>query len=578
MKNRDLTKLQIRAEITLMLQKLNSLDEMSREQQLKYISKLNSIDNRDYVVEILVKELRKVNYQKGQIISSFLQEFATLEQVQDILWSYIKSPEASDELKDLAGITLKNLGDNTDPEEFLNYLEDPKSIVDKETRKLLEIASMNPEAQIDFLDFLFSLPESEQFNLVKSLHEDYSGEYIINVIAPTLESRQACHMDEYLIEILGESRSIKAVPILQDIITFYNDEKLKKKAKISLNMLKLAGIDIETSQVFDKNHDIAKVSDVYECHLTIPDGMGNQAVIASRIKPNGDILMMNIIINDVHGILDCFGFYGISKDDFKRIIERFQEKTTRFLVVPEYARYVLEEAEKINKVNNLPIPYEYVAWKIIIKDIQPINYDREEMTREWADRLFLKESKALHKFPDFDAWFFEDDDHGSIKNNIEKIVNKLTEKKDFYIENPHQLTEQIEHEINELIPSVFDSCVRKMYKKRLQNTAILFNITELPHFRNIVASLAWAIAPESAFDIINNSFVRKIVKKTILEGLIRHEHNLYNQEQQKLNPWNQRKAGKEVSVDSGDSKKQSIAELIEILCTHDTNNTENSRA
>lgn len=548
-----------------MLQKINSLDEISREEQVKYITKLGSIQNNEYVVEILAKELSKVNYQKGMVISMFLQEFATLDMVKDILWAYIKAPESSDELKDISGITLKNLGDDTDPEEFLNYLEDPKAIIDKETKKLLETASVNPEAQIDFLDFLFSLPEPEQHNLVKSLEEDYSCGYIVNVVVPALESRLISHLDEYLIEILGQSRSCRAVPVLQDIILYSKEEKLRKKAKKSLNMLKLAGIDINAKEDIDCTTGISKISDVYEFHMSLPDGMGNQAVIASRIRPNCDVLMMNVIINDVHGILDCFGFYGISKNDFKRIIEKFQEKSTRFLIDPGYCRYVLEEAEKINKINNLVIPYEYIAWKSMIKDIKPVNYDAVETTRSWADRQYLLESQALRKFPDFDNWFFEDDDHEAVRGVIEKIITKITEKKEFYLKNPNKLNDLIEKEVDEFLPVIFDSSVRKVYEKRLQNTSIIFHITDLPHFRNISASLAWAMDPKCTYDIKNNLFIRSIIRKTIVEGLIRYEYNLYNQEQQKLNPWNLRKAGKKGKIEDNGPQKQSIQELIDAL-------------
>jgi len=573
LRTRELSKLQIKAEITLILEKIGSIDELSREEQVKYLTRLGSIENRQYLIEVLAKELGYSNYQRGQIISLFLQEFGTLGQLQDTLWAYIKSPDFPDEVKDIAGITLKNLGDNTDPEEFLNYLDDPKSIVDKETKKLLEVASINPEAQIDFLDFLFSLPDEEQLNLVQSLRDDYSCEYIVNVIAPALESRLASHMDEFLIDILGEARSPKAVPVLKDFIEYSNDEKLCKKAKINLNKLKLAGIDIDNVKNNNNGEQLAKISEIYECHTCIPDGMGNQAIIASRIKPNGDILMMNLIINDMHGILDCFGFYGISREDFKRIIERFQDKATRFLVFPEYCRYIIEKAEKINKKNNTAIPYEYIAWKSAIKDIKYNDYGNDTLLNKWTDKKILAESENLHKFPDFEKWFFENDDHEAIKENIEKIIDRLTENKDFYVKNVDKFKQEIENEIDKLLPIVFDPSVREVYKNRLHNVAILFNITELEHFRNIAATLAASIASDKNFDLINNSFIRGIIKRTIVEGLITYEYNLYSSEQQKLNPWNIRKAEKNRAAGYDEQQHQSIQELIEILCADERENT-----
>ncbi|HSA06670.1 MAG TPA: hypothetical protein P5556_05790 [Candidatus Gastranaerophilales bacterium] len=567
MNYRELSKFQIKAEITLILQKLTSLDEMSKEQQLKYLAKLFSIKDNAYVVEVLAKELSRVDYKKGQIICLFLQELANLEQLSETLWGYIKSPASSDELRDLSGIILKNLGDNTDPEEFLNYLENPKAIVDKETKKLLEIASVNPEAQIDFLDFLFSLPQSEQFNLINSLKEDYSCEALVNVLVPAFESRVVQHMDEILIEILGETKSIKAGYVLKEFVSYSKDEKMNKKAKISLNKLKLSGLNLENIEQTQLKDEITEISDPYEFHTNLPDGLGNQGIIASRERKNGDIFMMNTVINDVHGILDCFGFYGISKNDFRRVVEKFQEKSTGIPISPEYCKYIIEKAEKTNKANNLCLPYEYTSWKCILSDIKPFDSKTfDNLANEWVDEKLVDDGHLLYKFPDFNHWFFEEDDHCLIKPCIEKIKDALMEKKAFYLKNPAKLEDFLNAELNNIISDVFSPDIRQIYKSRLQSIAFLLNIDELQHFRNIAASLAWLIDPEKNLDISKNLFFREIIKKTIIEGLLRYQHNLYNEEKQVSNPWNARKNLKNKSAEKPIFEKQNIEEIINILC------------
>jgi hypothetical protein len=566
MKYRELSKLQIRAEITLMLQKMNSLDEMSREQQAKCISKLNSIKDSEYVVELLAKELGRSDYKKGQIICLFLQELGSLESLSQILWSYIKSPSISDEIKDLAGVTLKNLGDETDTEEFLTYLKNPKAIVDKETKKLLEVTSVNPEAQIDFLDFLFSLPETEQVNLISSLREDYSSDYILNVAAPALESRMAQHMDELFMEILSETKSPKAAHALNDFITYSDDERKKKKAKVSLNILKLAGVDIENPSFQENTEDITKISEIYECHTCLPDGVGNQAVITSRIRPNGDVLMMNVVINDVHGVLDCFGFWGISKNDFTRIIEKFQEKNTRFIVPPEYCKYILLRSEKINKVRDTVIPYEFIAWKSMLRDVNLVIPNLEKETKKWAKEKLIDEEISLFKFPDFSHWFFEDEDHPEVKSSLEKIINEIREKKEFYINNISELNKTIEKEINILIEKIFDKDVRNIFKSRFQNIAYLFKLADLPHFREIAATFSRICDPESKYDLSRSLFFREIIKKTIIEGFLRYQYNLQNEEKQVISPWHSKKAEKVKSGTKTGFQEKSVEDIIEILC------------
>ena len=546
----------------LMLQKLNSLDEMSKDQQDNYLDKLRSIKDADYVVDVLVKELAKVDYKKGQLISLFIQELGNLESIKDILWSYIKSPKSSDELKDLAGVILKSLGDQTDPEEFLNYLDDPKAIVDKETQKLLDVASVNPEAQIDFLDFLFSLPESEQINLISSLKEDYSSEHLVNVTVPALEANPSARLEEELVKVLGETRSPLAVPPLTNVLKYSKNELIKKHAQKSLNMLKLSGVDINQAIKCPAASLITKTSAIYECHTSIVDGIGNQGFIISRIKPNQDILMLNVVINDIHGILDCFGFYGISKQDFSRIIEKFQEMSTRFLVSPEYCNLRLQEAEKINKENNLPIPYEYAAWKSLISDIWAIENNFEEISKEWISQDLINETVLLYKFPDFQHWFFEEDDHTLVNEFLSGSIKEISEKNEYFINNKKALVEWLESNIDKLSGVVFDDEIKNIYKNRLLDVAFLLNAQNLELFRNIAASLAWCIAPENSYNVKTVPFFRELLKKTILEGFIRYQYKINQGDEETSSINKMKQKNKSVSLPDKD-----LSEVINMLCS-----------
>jgi hypothetical protein len=565
---RNLTKLQIRSEVLLMLQKLNSLDEMSKDQQDYYLAKMRSISDVEYVLDVLVKELARVDYKKGQLISLFLQELGELESLQEILWSYIKSPKSSDELKDISGIILKSLGDQTDPEEFLNYLEDPKAIVDKETQKLLEVASVNPEAQIDFLDFLFSLPEPEQINLVASLKEDYSSEYLVNVAVPALEAKSSQKLEEELIRILGETRSVYAVPALNDVIKYSLNDMTKKHAQKSLNMLKLAGVDVTLKDKISKAAPITKTAEIYECHTNIIDGIGNQGFIISRIKPNNDILMMNVVVNDLHGIIDCFGFYGISKYDFKRIIEKFQEMTTRFYVSPEYCKLKLEQAEQINKENNLPIPYEYAAWKSLISDVSPLETDFEAVSKKWTNPKLMNETVLLYKFPDFQHWYFEEEDHPAVNELLSSTIEELESKAATLVKSKKKLFEWFNEKMDLFSENIFNTEIKEIYKNRLIDIAHLLEFQGLEFFRDIAATLAWGIVSESDDAIKRIPFFKKLIKRTIVEGILRYQFRLEEKiKTPSATPLKKKSAGSEVKEVRTPDKN--IDEIIEILYEDD---------
>ncbi|MFH0702645.1 MAG: hypothetical protein V2B14_03800 [bacterium] len=564
MESKELSKLQIRSEVLMTLQKLASFNNtLSKIDQDKYLDKLRSIKNTTYVLEILVKELSRVDEKKGNIIGVLLLELGTLKQLKEPLWLYIKSPKYSDEFKNLVSTILKSLGDNFGPDEFLSYLNDPEVMVDQETQKLLETAAINPEAQIDFLDFLFSLPEDEQLNLAYSLKQDYTGENLVNVLIPALESKPSSKLEEFLIKLLGETRTPLAVPALVNHIEFSKNEITKKLAKKSLNLLKLSGVNIEKAKQ-SKIAPICHVSNIYECYTNNIDGSGNQIILVSRIKQNQDILMFSVIINDTEGIVDCFGFYGINKHDFSRIINKLQEESPKIFIAPEYCKYKLEEAEIINRINNFSIAYEYIAWKSIISDVSPLNESIEQTAMQWANKNFVKKGKTLYKHPDFKYWFLEDDDHPAVKPFIEKIIAKTLQQKDYFIENPVKLMDWLEEEITGIIPEIFDENLKEIYRKRLLNIAYLLNFQELSSFRNIASSLAWVLSHDNDLAIEKLTFFRELLKKTIFEGFSRYEYNLdQSKKPQNITFWKARK-NKEINDKSGLSG-QSLNDIIDIL-------------
>lgn len=557
MQTRDLSKLQIRAEVLLILQKLKSVDEMSKDQQDKCLLQLRSIRDVNHVLEVLVKELVKADSQKAQLISIFLQELGDLGSLQEVLWGYVKSPHTSDELKDVSGIILKSLGDQTDPEEFLNYFSDPKAIVDKETQKLLEVASVNPEAQIDFLDFLFTLPEQEQINLVDSLKEDYSSEYLVSVCVPALEARPSYKMQETLIRILGETRSSYAVKALTDTIKYSQSDFLKKLAQKSLSMLKLSGVKTDEAALTDYVAPITKSSDIYECHTNIVDGAGNQGFIISRIKPNKDILMMNVVINDVHGIIDCFGFYGISKQDFVRIIDKFQEMATRFIVSPEYCKYRLEKAEEVNKLNSARLPYEYAAWKSLITDVKPLELDFKQTCKKYKSDSLINETVLLYKFPDFQHWFLDEEDHPAVEKILKNAVDDLLTNASILAKNKTKAKAWLEEYLSPIFDEVFDHEIREIFRSRLCDITYLLDYQGLELFRDISASLAWCATPEYSYNLKTIPFFRELAKRTLLEGLIRHE---YSQEQEVLPVVSVQERKKSPSAASSKSSKPPSSE------------------
>src|SRR5262249_440736 len=148
------SKLFIRSEVLSVINHLVAIDSPTREEKIKQIKRLAGIEDQQSVQKILVKELQRAGSSAKplQPVTELLMEVGRLEILHDPLWSIIQSRDASDEAKDAANLVLRHLGDRGDPNLYLEYLDDPEGLINRETERMLKVSAENPEALIDFID------------------------------------------------------------------------------------------------------------------------------------------------------------------------------------------------------------------------------------------------------------------------------------------------------------------------------------------------------------------------------------------------------------------------------------------
>ena len=560
MMQRELSKLQIRAEAMTILQSLSTYNTIPQEAAEFALTTLKTIANKDYLLDLLLKEMNIATENRAKVIGFLLIQLSegSEEKIKAALWANIKNPQTNDDLKNFSSVILGSLGEYIDAEKILSYYHNPDEAIEKETSKLLEIASFNPEAQLDFLDFLFSIPFADQQELINSLREDYALEDLVNILMPVVESGNAIELNESIINILGEVKSYKSVQILKDIYNYSKNEKHKSLANKNLKMLKLTGLDIENYLEFIPLPDICNRSKPYLSICCPIDGKGNQGFIISRKSQDDNIYMMSVVINDLTGIVDCFGFFEITITDFNKIVTRFKEYSLAIEVPIDYCKTRLVEAELINKTNNTKIAYEYVVWKAIVADVKPmnldynfveelnnINYDVKDIfNQNFAVSWFVTEEEFPVLDEVFNSYFKEIAAKDLIKNQTELI----------------KLSEKIEKEIIELL---FDENLVKIYSNRLVHQAYFFELEgDVRHAKTTMYSARQILT--------DNSFFKTLTRKSIIEALKRHDAKKNEQKEVKnLFP----SAEKLVQLNNSRLKKQEISdydysEVVEMLAVY----------
>ena len=198
-----MNKIQIKAEILATLRAFAS----SGMPESSLLTDLKSIDDKKTVLDVLIKELANSDEQKTILICWLLAELIDKETLNNELWDIIKSPDYNDNMKMVSFNMLKDLGNKIDYEVISGYFEKFDELINRETKELLDTAIMNPEAQIDFMDFLNSLADNDKILLIKSLEEDYANDALANILIPVFLYYINSEVGDTCLEILGKTKS-----------------------------------------------------------------------------------------------------------------------------------------------------------------------------------------------------------------------------------------------------------------------------------------------------------------------------------------------------------------------------------
>ena len=492
-----MNKIQIKAEILATLRAFSS----STMPDPSLLTDLKNIEDKKTVFDILVRELLNADEHRSLLICWFMTELIEKNVLNDWLWDIIKSPEYSDHIKMVAFNMLKDLGNKIDYEIISGYFEKFNELINKETKELLETAIMNPEAQIDFMDFLNAITDDDKVLLIKSLEEDYANDALANIVIPVFLFYMNTKVGDTALEILGKTKSQLAYHAL-DNAQKYADETSKVKISKALSELKLSGIRVDNTVEFYK--EILKESTPYKSYVSFPDGHGNIAIIFSRKRENKTLQFLAIVINPRYGILDAFGFNSMNERDFYKIVDKFYNYQEKYEVEAGIVKYLITQAVENSYKNEEPIPYEYICWESILLDIeekQPeVNLEKVELNQKDVDKLCLSELVQ--------NWFYDEITSLEFKGFIEKLSSEL--KKDFSLD------------LDKFIADNYDSIYSP---KELAYHLVTFDFAA--YLRYIKGDIEYAKIFHSLGT--NYMFLTNILRKSIYEYYVGKRYLLKNQ-------------------------------------------------
>lgn len=458
----EMSKLQIRAKVLSVLSEIKTDRNFNSDVLLSYVSYLSDIDDRKAMFDVIIKELLKMSDDEVAFCSCLIKELVPKDYVEEAVFEVLKSNSYSDEAKYKLVQMLRIVGFSSAFNEIPQYFENPQGMLDLETEKMLERASFNPETMLDFLDFIYAVSDNDKSILLASLKDDYTGDNLANLIYPILYSEFSDKIKKQVVEILVDTKSSLALAPMEYLLKVTENNELSSAIELGLKKLKFSGATQEKVNQF--YNDIVCDYKPFECYATVVDGAGNQALLISRLNKDNNVNFVAVVINDVSGIVDCFGFYNISQSETKRVISKFYQSEGKYKVSECYIKTKLNNAVETTIKNKSVFPYEYICWGTLLFDLQPLSFSIDEFVSNLDFTFKFKNddiADVLSKEYSY-RWFINYTENACLKQLVEEIYN-LDEIK----------IESVNSILVNYIDKVFDENVCILWKNRIKDLIYL---------------------------------------------------------------------------------------------------------
>ena len=143
---------EIKAEMARIFETLKGVSDF--ENYEVHFRTLDAQNDKTIIIKLLFKEINNKNH-NALLLKFLLLRYGKKEELSEHMWSIIKSNMSSNQAKIFALDLLRDIDTNWSYEECGKYLDNPDELIDSDTKRILDNAIINPEVQIDFLDFYY---------------------------------------------------------------------------------------------------------------------------------------------------------------------------------------------------------------------------------------------------------------------------------------------------------------------------------------------------------------------------------------------------------------------------------------
>ncbi len=473
------SKIRQRAHILHEISKLRQLSNVSDSDVEAAIAELSKIEDRFFLCTVILKEINgSIVYFDG--VLALLAINLARDVLEKCVFTFLEKPSVSDEKKLFLINILNQAGIPVDLNMIHSYIKNPDAAIDSETEKFLKLAEVNPEAQIDFLDFYFGINEDDRAILLDTIINDYTSDHLANILIPLIYSVNDSNILKICIEGLLKSKSYLSFAPLDWLIQSSSDPLIVSFSKKIKNELKIAGLrkNITTLEYYK---ELFKTSRPLDFFVSSIDGESNFSLIFSRAYDNGAISTFFAVFNLETGPVSCFGLSNITKAEYENIILRFFKDSEKIPLDMHFAKTMIDEFIDFALRNKTYIQYELLCWRQLTYDIESLDIPVEEFIKNNLTPFNLSAANLKYATGSeyTSKWFFK---YSSKYPELTSLIDGICELNEENFEDFDKIT-------SDFISNYKKTSLYKILKKRFLYQSFFFKSLGFKNLTSLFSSI-----------------------------------------------------------------------------------------
>ena len=319
-----------------------------------------------------------------------------------------------------------------------------------------------------------------------------------------------------VVEALSTMATPEAATLLTQVAATTNAKEVQKAARRALYRLKTMGVDTDSVRVGEPRKSVLEVPKlpIVIALASQIDFAGNRALYLARRRPFSGLVLVSLIINDQHGVLDCNAF-PVTKKELTRIVGDIQadDRLTHVELPPTYAQQLVEESYRRNLSTGTPVPQDFQGLHDLIGmpdtpwEQGPIYHliNPEEIRGQPA---WLSLPGQLLDVKEFQGWHVPPEAVQKYREEVRRTAESPI------IVSPTLQRERLEAVQKRVLREMFDPDTCARYRTRLEEMAYLLWQTKRPDEAKRAFASALALQGEGV-DPAEHPFLRALFTRSV---------------------------------------------------------------